>query len=140
MEPNASRLGEEEHEELFPPSRTSPSNAGFGWQENDHESLIDWEGGPAAPETQKRENDGESFKSQGQETHEKLEERGGEGNTQLRRAACLICRQLKVRCSRHKPSCERCIRLRRKCVYGVPGIPGRKLIPQALKEVRSRLC
>lgn len=54
-----------------------------------------------------------------------------------RKAACLACRQRKVKCSGTKPICERCVRFSKKCVYGL-GV--RKPIPQALKEVRSRLC
>lgn len=56
-----------------------------------------------------------------------------------RRAACMMCRQRKVRCGKQTPSCQRCTRFSQVCIYGVPGVAGRKPFPQVLKDVKSRL-
>lgn len=63
-----------------------------------------------------------------------------EPNKRPRRAACVACRQRKVRCSGQTPTCQRCARFGHNCVYKAPGVAGPKPLPQVLRDVKSRLC
>ncbi|KAF8309036.1 hypothetical protein DL93DRAFT_1796909 [Clavulina sp. PMI_390] len=54
-----------------------------------------------------------------------------------RGAACLQCRNLKVKCDALKPSCSRCTRFRKECIYS-SGVAQRRRSAVALR-VEARL-
>ncbi|KAK2017783.1 hypothetical protein LZ32DRAFT_654422 [Colletotrichum eremochloae] len=47
------------------------------------------------------------------------ESQGGISQRNLRRSACDLCREYKVKCSGNRPKCERCTRLAKDCVFSI---------------------